>query len=377
VLARRSILDLVGGFSEDHRLKALEDYDLWLRVASFSAIYFLPETLANYWDYGNSLHSKQTLIDHWKGLLFILARLDSFLSTRHIDDPVLKERIRKQAYLLRKYTFQVHWKNKNYLPGIFTLWGLVIKHPDELLALGTRQIRVLWNRLSLWGKAQSEENMPALHAKTKLHLGCGEIYLDGYVNIDFPPSEHTVQRISRADRYADIVELSYPPGTIAEVRLHHVFENFDRVTALYLLMQWYQWLEEGGQLVIETPDFQACALRFLQNGDAGAQDKLLRHLFGSNEAAWAIHKDGWYENKYIRVLHSLGYCDLHFRFSEWQGTYNITVMAKKKRPLVSQDEQLAEIHQLLRHYLVNGEASELVTYQVWIEQLNQLMKRGV
>lgn len=61
----------------------------------------------------------------------------------------------------------------------------------------------------------------------KLHLGCGEVYLDGYRNIDYPPSEHTVQTQTKVDEYADILrELVYPRASIEEVRLHHVFEHF-------------------------------------------------------------------------------------------------------------------------------------------------------
>ena len=99
---------------------------------------------------------------------------------------------------------------------------------------------------------------------TRLHLGCGERYLEGYVNIDYPLDQHSVQISSPADLHADITELSYEPATVAEVRLHHVFEHFDRVTALRLLIDWYAWLEEGGLLLIETPDFEASVRRFLK-----------------------------------------------------------------------------------------------------------------
>src|SRR5512139_881733 len=94
---------------------------------------------------------------------------------------------------------------------------------------------------------------------TKLHLGCGTRYLDGYVNIDHPPSEHTVQHALVADRYADINDLHYPAGEIDEVRLHHVFEHFPRQIALALLCRWTDWLKPGGLLRIETPDAMASA----------------------------------------------------------------------------------------------------------------------
>jgi predicted SAM-dependent methyltransferase len=75
--------------------------------------------------------------------------------------------------------------------------------------------------------------MPAIlsDAETKLHLGCGQRHLEGYINIDFPASEHSVQDKSVADIQADITQLSYPASSIDEVRLHHVFEHFPRPVA--------------------------------------------------------------------------------------------------------------------------------------------------
>ena len=98
----------------------------------------------------------------------------------------------------------------------------------------------------------------------RLHLGCGGVYLDGYRNIDLPSDQHGIQEAIRPDEFADIRMLEYAEGSVSEIRLHHVFEHFDRPTALRLLIDWYQWLEEGGRLIIETPDFEAAARRFLK-----------------------------------------------------------------------------------------------------------------
>jgi hypothetical protein len=75
----------------------------------------------------------------------------------------------------------------------------------------------------------------------KLHLGCGQVYLKGYVNIDYPSSEHTVQHKSVADRLTDISQLTFPTSSVEEVRLHHVFEHFRRPQISARVACWNGW----------------------------------------------------------------------------------------------------------------------------------------
>src|SRR3990172_7747840 len=62
----------------------------------------------------------------------------------------------------------------------------------------------------------------------RLHLGCGENYFNGYINIDYPSSEHTVQERAAADIFGDITTLVFPSQSIDEIRSHHTFEHFNR-----------------------------------------------------------------------------------------------------------------------------------------------------
>jgi hypothetical protein len=204
--------------------------------------------------------------------------------------------------------------------------------------------------------------------RPRLHLGCGERYLDGYVNIDYPSSEHTVQQTSVADRFADITQLAYEPDSVAEVRLHHVFEHFDRPTALRLLIDWREWLVDGGRLVIETPDFERCVRAFLR---PVARDRgtILRHVFGSHEAAWAVHWDGWYPGRYERVLGALGYGSLAFERSKWRGTYNVTVEALREGGSRDREEQYAVAEGILRESLVDESETELRLLAEWTGRL--------
>lgn len=132
--------------------------------------------------------------------------------------------------------------------------------------------------------------------KLKLHLGCGEKYLEGYVNIDFPPSEHSVLS-PKSDVYKDIRDLEYLPESVDEIRSHHLFEHFSRVEAIDLLLKWRKWLKLNGVLRIETPDFYMCCFLFVfSNFEERMQ--LIRHVFGSQEAKWAYHLDGWTKQKF-------------------------------------------------------------------------------
>lgn len=206
----------------------------------------------------------------------------------------------------------------------------------------------------------------------RLHLGCGEIYLEGYVNVDFPPAEHTVQSRDVADLHADLTTLSYERGTVAEVRLHHVFEHFPRDTALRLLIDWYAWLADDGKLVIETPDFERCCKEFLKRRKRSQQALLLRHIFGSQEAPWAIHRDGWYEEKYRRVLGSLGFDRLEVERSSWRGTFNITVSAYKRAPTRTYEEQRVAVEAILSEALVDDSESEQRLLRVWLDEFRTI-----
>ena len=173
----------------------------------------------------------------------------------------------------------------------------------------------------------------------KLHLGCQEKYLEGYVNIDLPPSEHTAQ-IVRADEYADVRDLSYGPETVDEVRSHHMLEHFSRQEALVLLARWHRWLKMGGIIHVETPDFEESAKKFVTSG-LDDQFALARHIFGSHEASWAYHKDFWSESKFAYVLHELGYGD--FRFEKFSNNLEQKIPALKGSFIAKQEKLLGKL----------------------------------
>lgn len=138
----------------------------------------------------------------------------------------------------------------------------------------------------------------------RYHLGCGSIYMKGYVNVDFPESEHTVAEI-KADEYSDLRMMEFKPDVV-EIRSHHVFEHFGFVDSIALLIKWTLALQKGGVLSIGVPDPQKIVegmgkLKGFQEAIA------MRLLFGSQEAKWAYHINGWSPRLLTSVLLMLGY----------------------------------------------------------------------
>ncbi len=217
-----------------------------------------------------------------------------------------------------------------------------------------------------------------LHAEgapLRLHLGCGEQHLEGYVNIDYPPSEHSVQKRVAADAFADISTLRFPPNSIDEIRSHHVFEHFTRVKAVGLLILWQECLKLGGLLRIETPDVVGCAQQLADSTiPFKARQAVLRHLFGSQEARWAIHYDGWSEEKFVRVLEPLGFT-VSTKAWRWPAPpYLSNVEAQAtKRVDMNRASLLEAADDILADAMINDVPAEQTMWQAWRKDLRDFL----
>jgi len=206
----------------------------------------------------------------------------------------------------------------------------------------------------------------------RVHLGCGEIHLSGYLNIDFPPEQGTARGRSRPDVEADIRDLDCPPETLREIRLSHVFEHFERAEALALLVRWHDWLLPGGVLQIEAPDFAASTVAF-EARSFPEQTLILRHVFGSQEAPWASHRDGWSESRFRHVLAELGFAEVTARCgaSDQEGLLRNVIVDARKEPRPRADRSAAA-RRLLELSMNGRDETELAILARWNERFDQL-----
>jgi hypothetical protein len=209
----------------------------------------------------------------------------------------------------------------------------------------------------------------------KLHLGCGQRHLEGYINIDFPASEHSVQDKSVADIQADITQLSYSASSIDEVRLHHVFEHFTRPVACGLLAAWQSWLRPGGILHIEVPDFQRTARVILSAFSLIPKRAVAeRHLFGSHEADWAAHCEGYTPSMLKKMVATFGFRVKEIKKNSWMGTFNFELLATKNNKDISRVAFDNIVSGYLKNYLLDDSASEDRLLEVWMKKYKKQLE---
>ena len=197
-----------------------------------------------------------------------------------------------------------------------------------------------------------------MEKQIKLHLGCGQKYMDGYINIDYPSSQHTIQKTSVADEFHNIHELTYKSSSVDEIRLHHVFEHFERMRACAFMAGWNSWLKIGGILDIEVPDFETTCRRNLSFFSKSKHEGVaLRHIFGSQEAAWAVHFEGYSVARLTKLFTGFGFRVLEVKKTAYKRTFNVEVIGSKERNITYQ-QALVAAREYLSDYMVDHSETE-------------------
>lgn len=134
----------------------------------------------------------------------------------------------------------------------------------------------------------------------KLHLGCGQRYLDGYTHVDLAEFEHIDYRVS-----IDKLEM-FESGSIDEIYCSHAFEYFDRHKSASVLEEWKRVLKFGGKLMLVVPDFDQLIKIYLKTESLTS---ILGPLFGKwhlNESV-IYHKTVWNELDLKFALKNAGF----------------------------------------------------------------------
>lgn len=147
--------------------------------------------------------------------------------------------------------------------------------------------------------ARDEKMLDGLRAdaKLKLHLGCGNKYQQGYVNVD--------AYSDLADVKADILALEpFEDGSVDLIETHHVLEHLSFGESEAALAEWARKLKLGGHVIISVPDVNACCQLWFDTPEPErwGSGSISQMIFGSQEHAGMFHKSGYTPERLSALL---------------------------------------------------------------------------
>ncbi len=176
--------------------------------------------------------------------------------------------------------------------------------------------------------------------KDKLHVCCGEVYLEGYHNIDAPikgysflasarpdlvkenlaskekyykyPFGERPVRLCVADELVDILKKDYPANYFKEILMVSAFEHFSMHEARALLKKFFSWLAGGGVLLLDVPEIEASFESM--KGDR-SEDNLawnIRLIYGSQKNPYSFHKWGYTRETLEQEFKAAGFKKIEF-----------------------------------------------------------------
>lgn len=172
----------------------------------------------------------------------------------------------------------------------------------------------------------------------KLHVGCGTVYLEGYVNIDMPGANtslsedapETVEALKTTERdyyarhrdvtqssvadaptiqkgvcdaYGALQALPVDDGSADEILARQVFEHLSVTEAREALYECNRALRPGGILRIDVPDHEQSMAKYRETGESFFK----RHVLGSRKDDFAYHIMGYTVPALVALAQQVGF----------------------------------------------------------------------
>lgn len=135
----------------------------------------------------------------------------------------------------------------------------------------------------------------------KLHLGCGNRRIPGFVNVDCRPDV-------LPDKVANIDQLPYGDNSATMIYACHVLEHVPRPQTQAVLNEWHRVLEPQGVLRLAVPDLAAIAKLYVEQGVTLVRLRGL--LMGRQNYPENTHYTVWDYELLAHVLSECGYYNI-------------------------------------------------------------------
>ena len=136
----------------------------------------------------------------------------------------------------------------------------------------------------------------------KLHLGCGQRFIEGWIHIDALDSLHI-------DHVCEIDDLSFiSDSTVDLIYASHVLEHFTRSRTWDVLKEWVRTLKPGGTLRLAVPDFAVLASLYIETSNI---EIVKGPVCGRQNNKYNIHYNIFDEASLGRLMQDSGLHNIH------------------------------------------------------------------
>ena len=135
----------------------------------------------------------------------------------------------------------------------------------------------------------------------KLHIGCGEKFLEGYIHIDVTGYPH-VNIITPAHMLNMLTD-----NCVDEIYACHIFEHYGRHEHINALKEWYRVLKTNGIVRISVPDFDAVVEHYNEHKDLNL---LVGLLYGRQNYEFNFHHYVFNYKTLSEALSVTGFTDI-------------------------------------------------------------------
>tara|TARA_R110002020_G_scaffold121138_6_gene275585 strand:- start:1675 stop:2226 length:552 start_codon:yes stop_codon:yes gene_type:complete len=143
----------------------------------------------------------------------------------------------------------------------------------------------------------------------KLHLGCYDKHIHGFINVDIRPEV-------KPDLVDDVFKLDkVQKESVDLIYICHVLEHADFQESKNALNRYYEVLKEGGVLRISVPDMEAHFAHYFYHRNLKYLNSC---LWGSQRHPYDYHKNGWDFKKLKDDLEAAGFKIV--RHYDWRQT---------------------------------------------------------
>ncbi len=163
---------------------------------------------------------------------------------------------------------------------------------------------------TLYGKLHRQVLRPSLpkleNGKLYLHVGCGSVNHEKFVNIDGLPAPH-IHYIRAIDDLSP-----FKANSVDLIYASHCLEHFSHQKVSLVLAEWFRVLKTDGILRISVPDFDVLCKIYQESGNE--IDSIIEIIMGKQDYKYNFHLTAFNQSSLTRLLKNVGFREIR----NWQ-----------------------------------------------------------